>query len=144
MEQWDGEDGYRKVSDPCSLPVELERRSADGAGSRLQRAVVDGDEEGVLVLLRKGTEVDWQDEGGKSALHFAARSGSAAMCKLLLEHGADPNLCTHKGYTALHVAAWSGSLPCVTLLQEAGCDATARVSVRFLSSRRVSDQSRSP
>lgn len=48
--------------------------------------------EGVKTALQNGTDVNTQDENGRSLLLLATINGQMSMVKLLLEHGADVNL----------------------------------------------------
>ena len=60
-------------------------------GEALFKAVVEGDEEAVRLLLEtEGCVVNARDASLMTPLHFAADRGYAPIVKLLLQHGADP------------------------------------------------------
>lgn len=56
------------------------------------------------LLLKKNVNVNYQDNDGWTALHFAVRQGHAKLAKLLLDHGADPNLEDMDGRTPVGFA----------------------------------------
>ncbi|KAG9255504.1 uncharacterized protein F5Z01DRAFT_635135 [Emericellopsis atlantica] len=59
-----------------------------------------------MLLLDRGADIHAQSDGGRTALHLAARSATAPTVEMLLERGkADPNAQTAKGRTPLHYAA---------------------------------------
>jgi hypothetical protein len=59
-----------------------------------------------MLLLDRGASINAQSDGGRTALHLAARSATAPTVEMLLERGkADPNAQTAKGRTSLHYAA---------------------------------------
>lgn len=59
-----------------------------------------------IMLLDRGADVHARADGGRMALHMAARFASAEMVEMLLERGkADPNARTAEGRTPLHYAA---------------------------------------
>lgn len=62
---------------------------------------------GLLCKLHKEKSwpVDQRDETGRTALHYAACSGSSECVYQLLQSGADPNMKDKKGLTPLHAAA---------------------------------------
>ncbi|KAH8178111.1 ankyrin repeat domain-containing protein [Sarocladium implicatum] len=59
-----------------------------------------------ILLLDRGADVHARSDGGRMALHLAARFASADMVEMLLERAkADPDARTSEGRTALHYAA---------------------------------------
>ncbi|KAJ9644081.1 hypothetical protein H2199_003949 [Coniosporium tulheliwenetii] len=71
-------------------------------------------------------DVNKKDSRGRTALHWAARSGKEAVVRLLVEKGADPRAKDKHGWTALHQAARSGKEAVVRLLLENGADLHAK------------------
>ncbi|XP_022232645.2 ankyrin repeat domain-containing protein 39 [Drosophila obscura] len=69
-------------------------------------------------FIKKGQAMA-RDDCDYTALHYAARSGNAQICKLLIDEGnVDVNATTKAGATALHRAAMMGHLDIVKLLTE--------------------------
>lgn len=72
------------------------------------------------LLLRKGADVNAQDEGGWSSLMLAVRSSKQAAVEALLEAGADAAAQNAAGATAAHLAAVNGKPAiCSCLAQKA-------------------------
>lgn len=70
--------------------------------------VIYNEVERVKEFVTKGKTME-RDNCDYTALHYAARSGNAEICKLLLNEGkADINAVTKGGATALHRAAMMG------------------------------------
>ncbi|SPP86726.1 uncharacterized protein LOC117588308 [Drosophila guanche] len=67
--------------------------------------------------------IDAQDEGGWTAMVWAAELGHTDIVSLLLNQGADPNICDNDNNTVLH---WStlhnNGLDTITVLLQAGAD----------------------
>jgi glycerophosphodiester phosphodiesterase len=81
----------------------------------------------VRLLVDSGVDINWQDQVGETALHFAARFGHEECAKILLEgtaeQKADTNLVeNYFGWTPLHIAAVDGHLNVLELLIAAGAD----------------------
>jgi uncharacterized protein len=70
----------------------------------------------IWLLQQQHMPVDDTDCEGMTALHFAARSGLAAMLTLLLQHGADIHKRSNHGQSALDLAAGQGFAQCVQTL----------------------------
>ncbi|KAJ5372867.1 hypothetical protein N7517_004873 [Penicillium concentricum] len=75
------------------------------AVSPLHPAAYFGLEECILYFLANHVTRDMKDDGGQTALHWAARNGQVEAAELLLNHGLEANLADKKGKTALHYAA---------------------------------------
>lgn len=54
--------------------------------------IEEGNFDGVVELLEKGTDVNAQNKSGQTALTIAAKNGAGAIVSKLLEHGAEINL----------------------------------------------------
>lgn len=67
-------------------------------------SIVTGIEAAVRLHIRKGADVNAQDEKGRSPLLLAAARGHTAICRLLLDAGADPSLSDVAGLTPLQAA----------------------------------------
>ncbi|MEE1656761.1 sigma-70 family RNA polymerase sigma factor [Microvirga sp. CF3062] len=67
-------------------------------------SIAAGIETAVRLHIRKGTDVNAQDEKGRSPLLLAAARGHTAICRLLLDAGADPFLSDVTGQDPLKAA----------------------------------------
>ena len=109
-----------KVPTPTATPQE--RKALQ---NELLQSAMQGDAAQVAESLKRGAEVNGQDEQKRSALMLAGFEGHTEVAKFLLEHGADANLADINGRTALMFAS-SGPFPeTVTLLLEKGADVNA-------------------
>jgi ankyrin repeat protein len=59
----------------------------------------------VEILLKAGAEVDKQDNGGRTALDYAAPRGDGGVVDILLKAGADTGKRNANGETTLEVAS---------------------------------------
>ncbi|XP_036339174.1 uncharacterized protein LOC118748683 [Rhagoletis pomonella] len=67
--------------------------------------------------------INAQDDGGWTALVWAAELGHTEIVSLLLNHGADPNICDNDNNTVLHWATLhNNGLDTITMLLQAGTD----------------------
>lgn len=74
-------------------------------GESLFAAVVEGDVEKVVALVNTlGCDVNLRNEGGMTALHYAADRGNLVLVKLLVEHNADVNIRDNEDQSPLAIA----------------------------------------
>ncbi|KAJ2902142.1 hypothetical protein MKZ38_000995 [Zalerion maritima] len=77
----------------------------------------------VKLLVESGANVNWQDNGGETALHMAARFGHVDCARFLLSGGANVDLTENTyAWTPLHIASVDGHLEVLKLIVEAGAD----------------------
>jgi ankyrin repeat protein len=72
------------------------------------------------VLLEGGADPNLQDDGGRTALHYAANQNKRAVIPLLIDFGAAIDMQDDSGNTALHLAAQRGRTELVGVLIEQG------------------------
>lgn len=81
--------------------------------------------------VQRALERDWDlvnavDRDGHTALHAAAATGSASVCRLLLSKGANPSTLDFEGCTPLHWAVENNSPEVVDVLLASGADLSIR------------------
>ncbi len=81
----------------------------------------EGDTQGVIEAIKAGANVNAKDQGGWTALMWAADNGYTEIVNALIEAGAD-DLTDNEGRTALirAAASWSGNAQTVNALIDAG------------------------
>jgi len=103
------------------------RKATSQSGVALALATRSNFVEIVQLLVDAGVDVNYQDEGGETALHMAARYGFTECAKVLLE-GSNNNetlvdLCEKTfDWTPLFIACVDDHLPIVEILAAAGAD----------------------
>ena len=99
---------------------------ADATGG-LFDAAREGTEAEVKAVLEAGADVNARDEGGRTALHWAAWKNEPTVVKALLDAGAktNPRDIDH-GFTPLLDAAYNPNPSVIEALIEAGANANAR------------------
>lgn len=75
-----------------------------------------GDIDVIADLLKKGVDINFVDDYGRTALYFACYQGQTQVVKMLLESGADKNIKDYKKRTALDIARKYGHQEIVALL----------------------------
>lgn len=93
------------------------------------RPYTEFDLDGVAVMLQAGADVSGPNpmDMNMTALHYAARNGSAEAVDFLLMMGANNSSTTHDLWTPLHTAAYSGHVgACASLVRRGGADLDAR------------------
>ncbi|KAL9117771.1 MAG: hypothetical protein Q9187_005689 [Circinaria calcarea] len=106
-------------------------RKAKIPGSTLLAAIRSGFVDGVALLLKSNTDLEFQDESGQTLLHMAVRFGQEDCVKLLLNASSKHNTILNTpelggGWTPLTMAARSGNLLIVRLLVDAGANQEIR------------------
>jgi uncharacterized protein len=76
-----------------------------------------GHVEVIKALLAKGADIKKRDDGGHTALMFAANNGQRAAATVLADAGADIDARNRNGHTASDYAATNGHKDIVELLQ---------------------------
>jgi ankyrin repeat protein/beta-lactamase regulating signal transducer with metallopeptidase domain len=89
--------------------AEAAAKSEERATGSLHRAVADADLEQIKLLLTQGTNINAEDEKGRTPLHTATIQGRVDAILLLAAHGADLDVRNRQGRTALYYAASNGS-----------------------------------
>ncbi|KAI4126884.1 MAG: hypothetical protein LQ338_003498 [Usnochroma carphineum] len=105
------------------IDVHCRVKQADTSGpgpTAVHIAVMHGQSEVAIALLRHGAHPNAQDHNGRRPLHHAAENGDSSMTALLLEHGARPECCDNTGVRPLHTACQRGALGVARLLLDAG------------------------
>ncbi len=100
------------------------------AGPPLNKAVINGDFEGVRLLLANGSEVNAKSGAGsyhsETPLHSVAYAGHIQIAQLLFDYGADVNAIDQYGYTPLRRTVEQGHLAMTELLINKGADIVTR------------------
>jgi ankyrin repeat protein len=80
------------------------------------------DEGKIQTLLNNRADINAQDIGGNSPLHFAISSGREDLVRALISHRCNLNISNIEGQTPLHLASTLENGKCVVLLLEAGAN----------------------
>jgi ankyrin repeat protein len=115
--------------------TKLETDEGETALHVVSRGVYDSQEQGVstvLLLLKRGVDVNALDKKGWTSLHWAAFKGRVKVAQVLLDHVANTKLETDEGGTALHLVSRGEcdseeqGVSTARLLLERGVDVNAR------------------
>jgi Ankyrin repeats (3 copies)/Ankyrin repeat len=104
------------MATPSSTSLQLIEALKDGKTDVAQDLLLRDNE------ATNNIDVNAQDNGGSSALTYAAVLGDTEICKLLLQRGAHVNAADPTGLTALHAASDIGQTSLVQLLLDAGAN----------------------
>lgn len=94
--------------------------------SRLRLAVFRNDIKTMQDLIKRGVDINAQDNKGFTALIIAARQGRKDCARILIGHGADLDKVDNQGHTALIWASFFGYTEIATMLVDKGADLDAR------------------
>jgi ankyrin repeat protein len=96
------------------------------------------------MLIAGGADVDLQSEKGKTAIMFAATSGSGyrACVEILVAAGANLNLRDDRGHTVLTLVAAAENYPMFNLLLQAGASTDGLESIQLIQAARTGDVDR--
>lgn len=101
-----GVDDSHELSDVMKLTHRLDLTHVDGDGNTLlHKAIIEENTLLVANLIRKGIDINVQNNRGESALHTAVVKGNSAAIQELLKSGAHVWLKDYDGFTPLHYAA---------------------------------------
>ncbi|XWS44484.1 hypothetical protein CRYUN_Cryun15aG0049000 [Craigia yunnanensis] len=92
--------------------------------TRLMYMANEGDLEGIKELLESGTNVNFKDIDGRTALHVAACQGLTDVVQLLLDCGAEVDLTDRWGSTPLADAVYYKNQDVIKLLEKYGAKPT--------------------
>lgn len=68
------------------------------------------------MLIGAGSRINWSNDNGQTALHYASSRDRLEIAQMLLDNGADVNVHDKLGSTPLHRAASRGNHDMVALL----------------------------
>ncbi|MGH2358837.1 MAG: ankyrin repeat domain-containing protein [Candidatus Limnocylindria bacterium] len=115
-----------KARAPIVLASEVHPDAVRGGGlTSLMSAAYVGAAELADDLLRRGADIEAQDDDGFTALMYAANGSQDELVKLLIEAGADVNQADRAGSTPLMFGAQHGHSGIVKRLLAAGADPSA-------------------
>ena len=75
-------------------------------------------------LIVLGANLDWQDDYGRTALHYCGLYDHLEIAKMLIEAGVDVNIQHDRGWTPLHIFTFYNHSRIVRMLLDAGADKT--------------------
>ena len=75
-------------------------------------------------LITLGANLDWQNDYGRTALHYCGQYDHLEIAKMLIDAGADVNIQHSRGWTPLHIFTFYNHSGIVGMLLDAGADKT--------------------
>ena len=100
----------------------LQQCDADGDFDRLDWPAARGLPKTIHYMVKEqGADPSRRDEGGRTAMHVAAKAGHVDCVQALIEVGGDVMAKDTFGVTPLHLAAGEGKEDMVSFLLEQGC-----------------------
>ena len=75
-------------------------------------------------LIVLGANLDWQDNYGRTALHYCGQYDHLEIAKMLIDAGADVNIQHSRGWTPLHIFTFYNHSRIAKMLLDAGADKT--------------------
>ncbi|KAI9859584.1 MAG: hypothetical protein M1824_003750 [Vezdaea acicularis] len=94
-------------------------------GTALIQAAIDGNVKATKLQLKKGANMEAEDEGGRTALQIAAYRGHEGVVKLLVEYGANIEVVDSIRWTPLHWAVTKRHEALIKLLLRRGANIEA-------------------
>lgn len=78
----------------------------------------------VQLLIKNGSNVNFNEEGGWTALYTACAfsNGEIDIAQILLDNGANPNTRTYEGFSPLNVSIYNGNIDLALLLLSKGAN----------------------
>ncbi|KAI4880430.1 hypothetical protein NFI96_018421, partial [Prochilodus magdalenae] len=107
---------------PVPCPIRLGTVKSEGPPALLHTYVLERDLRKLEKLLRRGVEVDSENNLGQTPLFCASLLGFTSVVELLLQYGADPNHRCADRSTPVHAAVFSCNPWLLSALLDAGGD----------------------
>ena len=76
----------------------------------------------IKFIKYKGTDINYSDINGDTAIHYCSETGKISTLQLLVQKGIDIHRTDVDGDNALHIASLNGRLECMTFLIENKAD----------------------
>ena len=87
-------------------------------GNELLKFAEHGNMNELLKLIKRGTDINYADAYGWTALMCSSMAGHADVIEYLLKHGADRNIVNNQGKTALDLAKDVGAMQVIDLFEQ--------------------------
>lgn len=95
---------------------------ANNLNNQLWDAIIAGDEQLSIELIKQGADINSLDDKGLALMHRYASAGNEFMIQWLIEHGADVNVLDSEGCTPLMYAVVKGEYRLVYKMLRLGAD----------------------